>query len=78
MRRATRAEKTTVRLQVKVELGGMRDLAVNDGSSAAVSAAVGVALALGEEADVVAFPDDENGDLGVDVEVLAGLCEQSR
>ena len=67
MRRARGAEQAAMRLQVEVELGGVRDVRVDDGASRAVArAAVAILLVLREEALVVALGHDDHRNLRVD------------
>lgn len=64
-------------LKVPVKLNRIHNLLVDNGAGRAVAAPVGI-LRLREEADVVAFARDQEGDLRVDLQVLASLCGQMR
>lgn len=54
-------------LQVKVKFSGVHYFAINDGASWTISAVVSVFAARREESDVVALPDDDDRDRGVDI-----------
>ena len=74
MRRARRAEQARVRLEVEVELGRVRDDRVDHSACGAVAQAVAGVLGMhGQETMVVALRDDDDGDLGLDVERGASL-----
>ena len=70
---ARRAEQTAVGLEVEVELHGVDDVAIDDCTCRAVPALVSCSIG-GEEADVVALPDHNDGDGGVDFVVRARPC----
>lgn len=60
-----------VSLEVEVPVAGLCDAAVDDGAVLGVGGAVGVLVAGGVEAGVMAFADDDDGDAR---EVLLGAC----
>jgi hypothetical protein len=68
-----RAEKATVRLQVEVELDRMSDVRVNDCTSDAVLRAVRFVRVRGEEPNVVALANDDDGNFRVNFERLASI-----
>lgn len=68
VRGARGSKKTGMGLEVEIELGGRRDLAINDKTSWAIATAISLTL-LREEADVMAFADDDHSELRDDGEV---------
>ena len=61
-------------LQVKVKFDGVHDIAVHDGARSTIPTAISFLIIggiHGEESDVVSLPDDDNGDLRVDLLPLA-------
>jgi hypothetical protein len=69
---ATGPEQTTMRLEVEVELDGMSDVRVDDGPGNTVPRAVGLVRVRWEKADVVTLADDNDRDLRVYIQGLAG------
>ena len=62
-------------LQIKVEFRRVRYITIDDSSGEAVAALpVTTILAFGEEADMMALSDHNNGDLRVDAESLTRFC----
>ena len=60
---STRPEKTAMTLQIEVEFCGISYLAVYHCASGTVSAPVSVSVVPREKPDMVAFSDDNDGDL---------------
>ena len=75
MGRTRRAQEPAVALQVKVELRWVRDVAVDDGTSRAVTASVRFIWSLREEPNVVALANHNHGDLCFDAQGLARRFE---
>lgn len=68
----SRAVRDDDYLKVEVKLNGVRDRLVDDKPSRAVSALpVTIIGVLREEPNVVTLADDDDSDLGLDVELLA-------
>ena len=62
-------------LEIEILLKGMGDFTIDDSSGEAVAALpVTTILAFGEEADMMALSDHNNGDLRVDAESLTRFC----
>lgn len=64
---------STVSLEVVVKLGRVTDVAVDDRARKTVLAPVLIFLALREDANVVALPDHNDRDLGVDAQCATRL-----
>ena len=60
---------STVALQIEVELGGVRNVAIHDRPCRAIAAPVRIRLR--EESNVVALAHHDHGDLGLDAKTLA-------
>lgn len=71
---ARRAQQSAVRLQVEVEFDRVHDIAVDHRAGWAVPALVSRPVSR-EEADVVALPDDNDGNRETDSKALARLCQ---
>lgn len=69
----TRPEKTTMTLQIEVELCGVSHLAIDDCASGTVAALVSVASVLGKKSNVMAFPYNDNSDLWSNLQI--STCE---
>jgi hypothetical protein len=52
----------------------MRNLAVNHGSSRAVTTPVGISIVLWEEPNVVSFANNDDRYRRLDIEFLTGIC----
>jgi len=71
MGRTAGTKITTVTLQIKVELDGMDNVAVDDCASGAISAPIAVIFSAREEANAVTFADNDKRDVGVDTQFFA-------
>jgi len=71
------AKETRVTLDVEIELDRMHNRSVDNSARSTVAAPVGVLLAHGEEASVVALLDGDVGERGfvLGIEALAGRAE---
>ena len=63
-----------MRLKMEIQLRGMDNVGVNHRACPAVSAAIRIILCLGEEADVMAFPYDDDCDGWFDLLHFTSLC----
>lgn len=70
MGRPAGPEQSSVALKVEVEFNGIDDVGVDNRAGVTVAAPVALAR-LREETDVMAFPDDNDRDLRVNVKRLA-------
>ena len=78
MSRTARPEETSMALEIKVELGGMGDLTINNRACRAVTTPVGLPRVLGKESNVMPFTDDDDGDCWVDFQLSAGSFQRRK
>lgn len=67
MCRSAGAKQSAVALKVPIEFSWMRNYLVNDRSRRTVATSISISLLLGEETNVMAFRNDDNSYLGVDL-----------
>lgn len=49
-------------LEIEIELGGVCNVAIDDSTSWAIAASIGLPRVLREKSDMVPFPNYDNGD----------------
>jgi len=77
MGRSAGTENTSVTLQIKVELDGMNNVAVDDCASWAISTPISLIFIAREEANVVMFGNNDERDVGVEAQFFARACGRS-
>ena len=74
VRGATGAEQSSVALKIPIEFSRVGNNPVDNRSRRTVATSVGVSRLPREETNVMSFCNDDDSDLGVDLEVRASSC----